>query len=40
MFLIVLLCICGTIETITWSIFLYNRFYKKELTEEDGEEVD
>jgi hypothetical protein len=28
MFLIVLLCIFSTIETYTWSIFLYHHFYK------------
>ena len=40
MFLIVALCIFGTIETMTWSIFLYNRFWKKDGAGEEREDVD
>jgi hypothetical protein len=36
-FLIVLLCIFGTIETFTWTMFLYNRFYKKEEEQADDD---
>jgi hypothetical protein len=37
-FLIVILCIFSTIETLTWATFIYNRFYKKD-DEEDGDDA-
>jgi hypothetical protein len=38
--LIVVLCIFGTIETFTWTMFFYNRFWKKEEMEEELEDAD
>jgi hypothetical protein len=37
LFLIILLCIFGTIETFTWTILLCNHFYKNELVDEEND---